>query len=322
MSAAELHSRLPGMAFVFSAGLVLLLACSLPAAAQARKTFQSPEEGARTLIDAAKSGKEAELAAVLGRSYKEWIETGDAVQDKQARDKFIAACEEKRAIEMVGADKAIIVVGNDAFPFPIPLVRSGRGWSFAPELGRQEILDRRIGRNELDTINTLQAIADAQNEYASAERDSKGSKGVRGYAQKFISSPGKQDGLYWPTEDGAPKSPLGPLVGEAVRVGYDSKARPAGRTRTPYHGYYFRMFLSQGSSAPGGAYPYVVKDRMIGGFAVIAYPARYGISGFKTFMISHDRTAYEADLGSETQRIAETMQSFDLGKRWSKVAAD
>jgi DUF2950 family protein len=287
-----------------------------PADAAALRAFKSPDEGARALIDAAKSGTASELTAILGPSYKEWIESGDAVQDKQARERFVAAYEEKQAVEMIGTDKAMIVVGNDEFPFPIPLVKSANGWSFNPELGRQEILDRRIGKNELDTINTLQAIADAQDEYSSADREA---KGVHEYAQKFMSSPGKHDGLYWLTDEPEPKSPLGPLVGEAVRVGYDARARATDQERTPYHGYYFRMLLSQGASAPGGAYSYVVKGRMIGGFAVIAYPARYGVSGFKTFMISHDRAIYEADLGSDTQRVAERIQAFDPDKRWSKV---
>lgn len=306
------------MAAAISAGLLLLFVCALPVAAQAPRAFKSPEEGARALIDAAKSGKEAELAAVLGRSYREWIETGDPVQDKQALDRFIAACDEKQAIEAVGADKAIMVVGNDHFPVPIPLIKSGKTWSFAPELGRGEILDRRIGRNELDTINTLLAIADAQEEYASADREG---KGARTYAQKFISSPGKRDGLYWPTEDGETKSPLGPLVGEAVRVGYAAKPQAAGSAGSPYHGYHFRILQSQGANAPGGAYSYVHKGRMIGGFAVIAYPARYGVSGYKTFMIRDDRTVYEADLGNGTRAIAESIWSFDPGKGWSKIAA-
>jgi DUF2950 family protein len=304
------------LASLLSAVLLLLAAHAQSAEAAPRRTFKSPHEGALALIDAAKSGKATELAAIFGPSYKDWIETGDPVQDQQARERFIAAYEEKQAIELIGAEKAIIVVGNDEFPFPIPLVKSANGWSFDSELGRQEILDRRIGKNELDTIKTLQAIADAQDEYSSADREG---KGVHEYAQKFISSPGKRDGLYWPTDDAESKSPLGPLVGEAVRVGYDSRTRPAGQERTPYHGYYFRILLSQGQSTPGGAYSYVVKDRMIGGFAVIAYPARYGVSGFKTFIISHDRAIYEADLGSDTQRVAERILAFDPDKRWSKV---
>jgi hypothetical protein len=314
-----LISRSSLMVAAVSAGLLLLLACALPAAAQAPRVFKSPEEGARALIDAAKSGKKAELAAILGRSYREWIETGDPVQDKQALDRFIAACEEKLTIEAAGPDKALMIVGNDAFPFPIPLVKSGRTWSFAPELGRQEILDRRIGRNEIDTINTLLAIADAQDEYASADREG---KGARAYAQRFVSSPGKRNGLYWPTGDGETKSPLGPLVGEAVRIGYAAEPRAARSAGSPYHGYYFRILQSQGANAPGGAYSYVHKGRMIGGFAVIAYPARYGVSGYKTFMINQDRTVYEADFGSDTQRSAESIQSFDPGKNWSKVAAN
>jgi DUF2950 family protein len=306
-------------AVLLCAGLLLLDVQAQTAGAAARKTFNSPDEGARALIDAAKSGKESELAAILGPAYKQWIETGDPVQDRQARERFIAACEEKQVIETVGADKATMVVGNDGFPFPIPLVKSADRWSFDPALGRQEILDRRVGKNELDTITTLLAIADAQGEYASADREG---EGLHVYAQKFISTPGKRDGLYWPSADTEAKSPLGPLVGEAVRAGYDPKARVAGQASTPYRGYYFRMLLSQGASARGGDYAYVVKGRMIGGFAAIAYPARYGVSGFKTFMISHDRAIYEADLGGDTRRDAEAIRAFDPDKRWTRVAAD
>ena len=320
MLTVGLHARLRlALAAALSVALLLLHAHAQSAETAARRAFKSPDEGSRALIDAARSAEVSELAAILGPSYKDWIETGDAVQDKLARDRFVAACEEKQVIEMIGAEKAIIVVGNDEFPFPIPLVKSASGWSFDPELGRQEILDRRIGKNELDTIKTLLAIADAQGEYASADREG---KGAREYAQKFMSAPGKRDGLYWPTDDSEPRSPLGPLVGEAVRVGYDPSARGTPQERAPYYGYYFRMLLGQGASAPGGAYPYVAKGRMIGGFAVIAYPARYGVSGFKTFMISHDRAVYEADLGSDTRRVAEGIRVFDPDKRWSKVDAD
>ena len=212
-----------------------------------------------------------------------------------------------------------MVVGNDGFPFPIPLVKSADRWAFDPELGKQEILDRRVGKNELDTIGTLLAIADAQAEFSAADRDG---KGVHEYAQKFISSPGKRDGLYWPTSATEPMSPLGPLVGEAVRSGYDSGSRVSGQASTPYHGYYYRMLLGQGASAPGGTHSYIAKGLMIGGFAIIAYPARYAVSGFKTFMISHDRVVYEADLGSGTRRIAEAIRIFDPDKRWAKVASD
>ena len=205
MFAVRLDARLRfALATLLSIGLLLFYAYAQSAEAAARRIFKSPDEGALALIDAAKSDKATELAAIFGPSYKDWIESGDAVQDKQAKERFIAACEEKQAIEMIGTEKAVIVVGNDEFPFPIPLVKSANGWSFDAELGRQEILDRRVGKNELDTIKTLIAIADAQGEYSSVDREG---KGVHEYAQKFISSPGKRDGLYWPTEEFGAKEP-------------------------------------------------------------------------------------------------------------------
>jgi hypothetical protein len=205
-------------------------------------------------------------------------------------------------------------VGEDEWPMPIPMVQQGAAWRFDAVAGGQELADRRIGHNELDVIETLRAIADAQVEYARTE----GRHGaLQAYARHFFSTPGQRNGLYWETPPGAEPSPLGPFTAAASSEGY---SRSSGGPPQPYHGYFFRMLESQGPNAPGGEADFVVTGRMIGGFAVIAVPARYGISGIKTFMISHDGVVYEQDLGPDTTREARMIQSFDPGPGWTRVA--
>lgn len=296
--------------------LGLAFSWQMAAAQTARKSFPAPEAATQALIDAVKAGNENEMLAILGPSLKEWIESGDPVADKQIRDKFVEAYGQKHSFESKEPNISILVTGDDDFPFPIPLVKSGDQWSFDPELGKQEIIDRRVGENELDTIQTLLAITDAQNDYAALDPEG---KGARAYAKKFISSPGKRDGLYWPTSNSEPQSPLGELAAEAAQSGYQPNAKRSPDTMTPFHGYYFRMLTEQGEHAPGGAHPYIVNGRMIGGFAVIAWPARYGVSGYKTFMVSHDQVVHEADLGPDTATIASGIRSFNPGEGWTKV---
>jgi hypothetical protein len=313
-----LHSSRSSLPALCAACLLVL---SLPAAAAdaTRKTFATPEEAARSLVAAVKAKDEKELLAILGPSLKEWIESGDPVADRQAREKFVADYEQKQAIDSSEPDKATLVIGDDDFPFPIPLIKSDDKWSFDPELGKQEIIDRRVGKNELETIQTLLAIADAQNDYA--ELDPLG-KGARGYARRFISSPGKHDGLYWPTTESEPQSPLGTLVAGAATAGYRPTSEGGESSKNPYHGYYFRMLTGQGPHAPGGAYSYLVNGRMIGGFAVIAWPAKYGVSGYKTFMINQDQTVYQSDLGPNTADEVQEIETFDPDEDWTKVEAN
>ena len=289
------------------------------AAAETRKSFDAPEEAAQSLVAALKSNDEQVLLAILGKSLKEWIESGDPVADRGARDNFISAYDQKHAIEHDNDSKANLVIGDDEFPFPIPLVKTENKWAFDPELGKQEIIDRRVGKNELDTMQTLLAIVDAQDEYAAL--DPLG-KGAREYARRFISSPGKHDGLYWPTTESEPPSPLGALVAEAATAGYRPSAGGGESSNQPYNGYYFRLLKGQGQHAPGGKYSYIVNGRMIGGFAVIAWPAKYGASGYKTFIINHDQTIYEADLGPRTEALVRNIDTFDPGEKWKKVEAD
>ena len=296
--------------------LCLALSCQAPEAQTARKAFPAPEAAAQALVDAVKAGNEKETISILGPSLKEWIQSGDPVADKKTREAFVEAYEQRHSIDSSAPDRSVMVIGDDDFPFPIPLVRSGNHWRFDPELGKQEIIDRRVGKNELDTIQTLLAISDAQSDYVALDPEG---KGAREYAKKFISSPGEHNGLYWPASTTEPQSPLGELAAAAEQSGYSRNAKRSADRMTPFHGYYFKMLTEQGTHAPGGAYPYVVKGRMIGGFAVIAWPAKYAVSGYKTFMVSHDGFVYEADLGYRTARIASAFDSFDPGEGWTKV---
>lgn len=276
--------------------------------------FASPEEGFAALAEAARRRDPAALARVLGEEGRSLLRSGDEVADAAALDRFAAAYDQKRAIERPSPDRAVLAVGEDDWPLPIPMVRRGGTWRFDARQGAQELVDRRIGRNELDTIETLRAIVDAQQEYArTAGRD-----GIfRAYARRFASSPGRHDGLYWETAAGAPPSPLGAFVAAASAEGY--RVRQEGEAPRPINGYLFRMLEAQGPAAPGGAMSYVVDGRMIGGFAVIAWPAVYGASGIQTFMVSHDGLVWQRDLGRDTARIAERITAFDPGRGWQPV---
>ncbi|MGI9383940.1 MAG: DUF2950 domain-containing protein [Methyloligellaceae bacterium] len=298
---------------------LLMLVPALQAFAETAgaKAFPTPEKAVAGLIDAAKRKDVDGMLAILGPETKPWISSGDPVQDQQGLARFITAFDEKNGLERQGDAKAVLVIGNDGFPFPFPIVKTAKGWAFDAEQGREELLARRIGRNELNTMQVLLAIVDAQGDYAAADRNG---DGALEYAAKFLSAPGKQDGLYWPTGEGEPQSPLGPLVAEAVEEGYgkDKQTSDAGETRA-YHGYHFKLLKRQGADAPGGAYDYVVGGLMIGGFAVLAYPARYGNSGVMTFMVSHDGAVFEADLGPETPTVAQALETFNPGEDWKKV---
>lgn len=299
---------------------ILAIAPTQALAQQRTKAFSSPEKAVSALIEAAKKNDVTALLAVLGPATREWIISGDKVQDEQARAKFVAAYDQQHAIEMDGDDKAILVVGDDGFPFPFPIVRQKAGWAFDPELGREELLDRRIGENELNTIQVLLAVVDAQRDYASVDRDG---DGLLEYAARFKSSQGKQDGLYWPTGENEPLSPLGPLVAEATSEGYKPQASDQeGDETSAYHGYHFKLLTRQGADAAGGAHDYVVAGNMIGGFAVLAYPAKYGASGIMTFAVSHDGTVYETDLGPETEAAVKAIDEFNPGSDWEKAAPE
>ena len=257
---------------------------------------------------AVKTGTKSAILKVLGNAGADIVESGDDVADAEMRQRFLSAYDARNSIRTEGNKKATLILGADDFPFPIPLVNGRTGWEFDTAAGRREVLYRRIGRNELDAIQTSLAFVDAQNEYAEKDRTGEGA-GV--YAQRVVSSPGKKDGLFW--RDDSDPSPLGELMAQASAEGY--KAEQA----EPYHGYYFRILRGQGSDAPGGAFNYVVKGKMIGGFALIAYPAEYGNSGVMTFMVNHAGTVYQKDLGDRTARIVARIILFDPDQTWKKV---
>lgn len=293
-----------------SVGLGAIVAVALlTGASQAQQSFSSPEEAASALAAAVKTGTRRTILKVLGKDAEDIIESGDDVADADTRQRFLSAYDAKHSIKAEGNKKATLILGADDFPFPIPLVNNNTGWEFDPAAGRTEILYRRIGRNELSAIQASLAFVDAQNEYAEKDRTGAGA-GI--YAQRIVSNPGKKDGLFW--RDDTDPSPLGEFAAQASAEGYK-----AGEQAAPYHGYYFRILKGQGSNALGGAMSYVVKGKMMGGFALIAYPAEYGNSGVMTFMVNHNGTVYQKDLGRWTGSIARRIELFDPDQTWKKV---
>ena len=290
------------------AAAALLLAVP---AASAQQSFQSPEDAAAALAAAAKSGATSDILKVLGNKAADIVESGDVVADKATRERFAAAYDDKHSISMEGDKKAILILGKDDFPFPIPLRHSRSGWEFDAAEGRIEILYRRIGRNELEAIQTARAFVDAENEYADKDRGA----GPGVYAQRIVSSPGKKDGLYWPPD--GDESPLGELAAKASAEGY----KVGSGEPQPYHGYYYRILTRQGPNAPGGEMDYVVNGKMIGGFALVAYPDEYGNSGVMTFVVNHKGEVYQKDLGELTEAIAKRMKEFNPDQTWKKVEA-
>ena len=279
--------------------------------AHAQQVFKTPDEAASALVDAAKAGDMRALVNVLGPDGEDIVSSGDEVADAETRQKFVAAYDAKHQIAMEGENKAILVIGAGDFPLPIPLVRKDGAWRFDTAAGREEILYRRIGKNELEAIQASLAYVDAQNEYA--EKDRTGD-GLYAYAKRIISQPGKKDGLYWPVSQGEEESPLGELMARATRLGYR-----VGAGRTPYLGYYFKILTRQGPAASGGAMDYFVRGKMIGGFALVAYPAEYRNSGVMTFIVNHAGTVFQQDLGPDTAKKAERMISFNPNQTWQKV---
>jgi hypothetical protein len=290
-------------------GSVFVFAALDPAVAQ--ESYKTPEAAADALAGAARTGDRAALIKVLGPDGADIASSGDPVADSDLRKKFVETYDAKHQVKMDGDAKATLIIGQDDFPVPIPLARKGDAWQFDTAAGRQEILARRIGRNELDAIQSSLAYVDAQNDYAAKDRTGAGS-GV--YAQRIVSSAGKKDGLYWPASTGGDESPLGELIAEATRQGYQ-----VGEGRTPYNGYYFKILTRQGPDARGGALDYVVNGKMIGGFALVAYPAEYRNSGVMTFIVNHDGVVFQKDLGPQTDKLAERMTSFNPDQTWTKV---
>lgn len=292
----------------WTAAVVILGSVS---AAHAQQSFKSPEDAVEALASATKDNWPKGVVGVLGPDAAEIVSSGDKVADEAMREKFLAGYQAKHQVTMKGDNKAVVIIGTEDFPFPIPLMRKGAAWRFDTAAGRLEILYRRIGRNELNAIQACLAYADAQNEYASKDRSANGSAT---YAERIVSRPGKKDGLYWPAASGEEESPLGELVAHAATEGY-----AVGAGRIPFHGYYYKILTRQGPMAAGGEVDYIVRGKMIGGFALVAYPAEYGNSGVMTFIVNYAGIVFQKDLGDRTARIAERMNSFNPDQTWKKV---
>ncbi len=282
------------------------------APAEKQVSYASPQQAAQALYEVIKSHDIKSIYMVLGPGSANLIYTGDEVADREMREDFITAYDKSLKIEKDCETKATLLLGNNEYPFPFPLVKGSKGWQFDAKAGAEELVNRRVGENELFTIKFCLAYGDAQREYAEQDRDG---NGLLEYAQRFRSSEGKQDGLYWPTRQGEPDSPFGPLISSAIDEGYSAE----GPAPLPFHGYYYRILTAQGKDAPGGNYNYLVNGSMIGGFALIAYPARWGASGVMTFMCSHGGTVYQKDLGADTPDIAGKVMRFDPDASWTKV---
>jgi hypothetical protein len=298
---------IPSLARLASlAAAVLALAM---ASANGQQSFKTADEAVGALMSAAKTGDRQAVLSVLGRDGADIVSSGDRVADASARNRVIEAYDDKHQVVMEGTDKAVLILGREDWPFPIPLMRKDGSWRFDTAAGREEILYRRVGRNELSAIQACLAYVDAQQEYAE-----RGIAGNGVYAQRIVSQPGNKDGLYWPAQSGEDESPLGELAASAAAEGYR-----VGQQRAPYHGYYYKVLTRQGPNAPGGALDYTVRGRMIGGFALVAYPAEYRNSGVMTFLVNHRGDVYEKDLGPNTARIAASMTAFNPDNTWRRV---
>jgi Protein of unknown function (DUF2950) len=276
---------------------------------EAQRIFATPEEAAAELANAIRSNDLKHIHSVLGPGSGKVIHSGDPVQDAAGRKRFLEAYGTSVKVEPSGDARVTLLIGAEEFPFPFPLVKTATGWKFDAKAGAEEVLNRRIGRNERSAIQVCLAYVDAQREYATKDRDK---DGLLEYAHKFISTPGEHDGLYWETQEGEAASPFGPLSARDKEQGYKVGTQP-------YHGYYYKILTAQGAANPGGAYSYIVRGKMIGGFALVAYPARWGASGVMTFICNHQGVVYEKNLGKSTVVIAERMTLYNPDASWKKT---
>jgi hypothetical protein len=300
-----------GALLMAAAFIALVISGQSLAATVKQRTFASPEEAVKALVEALKSKDAKALEAIFGPGSKDLVSSGDPVADSAEYERTVNHLEQKTRLEQ-SAGKVILHAGNEEWPFAIPIVKKDALWRFDSKQGREEILARRIGRNELSAIQFCLAYVDAQREYALKDRDT---DGLLEYAQKFRSDTGKKNGLYWDVKAGEAQSPLGPLAAVAQKQGYSTKREKP----EPYLGYYYRILKAQGKEALGGAYDYVVKGKMIGGFALVAYPAKYASSGVMSFIVNQDGVVYEKDLGRNTEKSVQAMKLFNPDSSWKKV---
>lgn len=302
------------MSGIRNIALVVMIASVAGAATAPQETFPTPDAAAKALVDAAKAEDVAKLQAILGPGSEDIVDSGDEVADDNAREDFVGRAEQKLAIEKVDDTRAIVVLGDDDWPFPVPLVEADGTWHFDAPAGVQEILNRRIGRNELYTIAVCQEYVTAQRAWSKL--------GVAAgeaphYAARLAAKPGTHDGLYWPKMlPGEPESPLGELVARGEEEGYAKPKQEGGGT---FHGYKYRILTAQGPHAPGGAKDWLHDGALVGGFGLIAYPAEYGVTGVMTFIVNQQGVVYEKDLGDDTATIAEKMKVYDPDSTWDKV---
>jgi hypothetical protein len=300
----------PGLVSLSVAMLVAIANAQGPATTKA-KSFATAEAAANALVDAAEKFDEAALTEILGPDSYDIIHTGEPAHDREVAQAFAEKARAKLNVvkQQRNPHRAIVEIGEDEWPFAVPIVKVGSSWSFDAKAGRQELLYRRVGGNELDAIAICRGYVDAQHEYALTKR---GTSGVNQYAQRIISTPGTQDGLAWQNADGTWGGPIGEKVAAAIARGYSSRAEP-------YHGYFFKVLKGQGPAAPLGELNFVVKGVMIGGFALVAFPAQYRVTGVQTFMVSHDGVVYQKDLGPKTVELAGAIDLFNPDKSWTPV---
>jgi hypothetical protein len=308
-------ARRPKAAILAAALAAAVLVAGCDRFSDEQRSYATPEQAVDALISAVKSGKSSAMLRTLGQDAKSVIESGDPVQDANSREVFARSYDESRKLVREGSTISHLLVGESEWPFPFALVKEDAGWRFDTSGGVDEIVNRRIGTNEISTIQSCLAYVDAQYEYYLANPEA---GAILHYARRLLSTPGQKDGLFWETGTDEPESPLGAEFANARSQGYLQEGAP---TPSPYHGYYYRALEAQGAAAAGGAYDYLVGDQMIGGFALLAYPAEYGSSGVMTFIVNHDGVVFSKDLGPDTATLAGKIAAFDPVDGWTRENA-
>ena len=291
-------------------GAVLLAAaCSKPQESRPSNVFATPDDAVKALNAAVAKGDLGAVQAIFGPDGKDLVDSSDPATARQNQQVYTAAVAQGWHLTDVPEGKEL-VIGDEGWPFPVPLVKDGNGWRFDTAAGKEEVLDRRVGRNELKAIQVCRTYVAAQHKYASQRHDGKSAKR---YAMRFRSAPGTEDGLFWPSKPGKPRSPIGDLMPDAIQE------REGVAPQTPFHGYYFKILTAQGPAAPGGARDYVVKGDLVGGFALVAWPATYDVTGVTTFVVNQDGVVHQKDLGPETGKLATAITQYDPDSSWSAV---